>query len=242
MEVRSERLEAWIEQQRERSGERITVTHAVARALGKVLGNHRDLNAIVRLGRLELRRDVDIFVQVAIEAEAGKAATADLSGVKLCQADTKDVVHIARELREKAARIRAHQDADFEKTKNLLNLLPGWLLGPLLHFVDFLSYTLNISPSFLGSPPDPFGSALLTNVGVFGLTVGYAPFFPLARSSLIVTLGAIEARPVVENGQVVVGRVLHVNGTFDHRIIDGLHAGLLTRELKELLENPERME
>jgi pyruvate dehydrogenase E2 component (dihydrolipoamide acetyltransferase) len=241
MEIRSEALEAWVEAQRAATGERVTVTHAVARALGIVLGRHRDINAIVRFGRLEQRRDVDVFVQVAVEGAEGKAATADLSGLKVCQVDRKDVGSIAREVRERAARIRAHQDPDFEKTKKLLTVLPGWLLRWMLSFVTFVSYTLNINPSFLGSPPDPFGSAMLTNVGVFGLTVGYAPFLPLARCALIVTLGAIETRPVVENGQLAVGRVLHLNGTFDHRIIDGLHVGILARELKDLLEHPEKL-
>jgi pyruvate/2-oxoglutarate dehydrogenase complex dihydrolipoamide acyltransferase (E2) component len=40
----------------------------------------------------------------------------------------------------------------------------------------------------------------------------------------------------------VVGRVLHLNGTFDHRLVDGLHAGLLAKEIRELLEDPTRLE
>jgi pyruvate dehydrogenase E2 component (dihydrolipoamide acetyltransferase) len=242
MEIRSERLEAWVAALRARSGEKITITHAVARALAIVLDRHRDVNGIVRFGSIYLRRDVDIFVQVAVEDEGGKAAKADLSGVKIARADTLGVVTIARTLREKAARIRARQDADFEHTKSTLDRLPGFLLGPLLGFVDWLSYTCNISPSFLGSPPDPFGSAMVTNVGTFGLTRAWAPFFPLGRTSMIITLGAIETRPVVEGDRLAIGRVLHVNGTFDHRLVDGLHAGLFAREIRDLLENPERLE
>jgi pyruvate/2-oxoglutarate dehydrogenase complex dihydrolipoamide acyltransferase (E2) component len=241
MEIRVEPLEAWIAAERARSGEKITVTHAVTRALAMVIANHRDVNGVVRFGSIYLRRDVDIFVQVAVEAEEGKAATADLSGVKIARCETLDVVGIARTLRERAAKIRARQDQDFERTKGLLDRVPGFLLGPLLAFFDWMSWTLNISPRLLGSPPDPFGSAMVTNVGVFGLTKAWAPFFPLARTSMIVTLGAIEVRPCVEGDRIVPGRVLHVNGTFDHRLVDGLHAGLVAKELRQLLEEPERM-
>ncbi|MDP2315018.1 MAG: 2-oxo acid dehydrogenase subunit E2 [Pseudomonadota bacterium] len=241
MEIRVEALEAWIAAERARTGERITVTHAVTRALAMVLDRHRDINGIVRFGTVWMRRDVDIFVQVAVEGEEGKAATADLSGVKLARADTLDVPSIARQLRERAARIRARQDPDFENTKSLLDRLPGFVLGPLLRFVEWLSWTANVSPRFIGSPADPFGSACVTNVGVFGLTKAWAPFFPLARCSMIVTLGAIEVRPVVEGDRIVPGRVLHVNGTFDHRLVDGLHAGLVAKELRQLLEEPERL-
>jgi pyruvate dehydrogenase E2 component (dihydrolipoamide acetyltransferase) len=184
---------------------------------------------------------VDIFVHVAVEDAGGAAAKADLSGVKVPCADRLSVAEIARFVRERAARIRARQDPDFERTKSLLDRMPGPVLRRVLGFVDWLQWTLNISPRLLGSPPDPFGSAWVTNVGVFGLTRAYAPFFPLGRPSMIVTLGAVEVKPVVAGGVVVPGRVLHVNGTFDHRLVDGYQAGLLARELREILENPERL-
>lgn len=242
MEIRCEALEAWIAAKREATGERVTITHAVTRALAMVLDHHRDVNGIVRFGEIWLRRDVDIFVQVAVEDAGGAAAKADLSGVKVACADTLSVEAIAKQIRERAAKIRARQDEDFEKTKNLLDRLPGLILGPLLSFVNLLQWTFNISPEFIGSPRDPFGSAFVTNVGVFGLTRAYAPFFPLGRPSMIITLGAVEVKPVVEDGRIVVGRVLHLNGTFDHRLVDGLHAGLLAKEIRELLEDPTRLE
>ena len=242
MEIRCEALEAWIAAKRESTGERITITHAVTRALAMVLDQHRDVNGIVRFGEIWLRRDVDIFVQVAVEDAGGAAAKADLSGVKVACADTLSVEAIAKQIRERAAKIRARQDEDFEKTKNLLDRLPGVILGPLLSFVNLLQWTFNISPEFIGSPRDPFGSAFVTNVGVFGLTRAYAPYFPLGRPSMIITLGAVEVKPVVEEGRIVVGRVLHLNGTFDHRLVDGLHAGLLAKENRSLLEDPTRLE
>jgi pyruvate dehydrogenase E2 component (dihydrolipoamide acetyltransferase) len=240
MEIRSEALEAWILRERERTGEKITVTHCVTRALAISLARHRDVNGIVRFGMIWLRRDVDVFVQVAVEDVGGIAKT-DLSGVKVAKADTLDVAGIARDIRERAAKIRARQDADFEKTKSLLDTLPGPVLSVLLGFVDWLQWTMNISPRLIGSPPDPFGSAMVTNVGVFGLTRAYAPFFPLGRCAMIITLGAIETRPVVDGDRIVPGRILHLNGTFDHRLVDGLHAGRMAKEIKELLEDPEQL-
>lgn len=145
-------------------------------------------------------------------------------------------------LTERATRIRARQDADFEQTKKTLESMPGLVLRYMLRFLDFLQYTLNIPPRIVGAPPDPFGSAMVTNVGVFGLMRAYAPFFPPARSSMIITLGAIEVKPVVEDGKIVIGRVLHLNGTFDHRVIDGYHAGVVAREIKILLEQPEKLD
>ncbi len=241
LEVRSERLEAWIAKKRLESGEKVTVSHAVARGLALVIQKHRDLNALVRLGSLYQRRDVDIFMQIVVE-DTEHIGKTDLSGVKIKNAETVDVVSMGRIIRERAAKIRAGNDPEFNSTKKGLSGLPGILIRPVLLFLDFLQYTLNINPRFLGTPGDPFGSAMVTNVGVFGLTIGYAPFFPLARTPIIITLGTIEEKPVVEDGKIVIGRVLHINGTFDHRVVDGYHAGVVAREMKALLENPERLD
>jgi pyruvate dehydrogenase E2 component (dihydrolipoamide acetyltransferase) len=37
---------------------------------------------------------------------------------------------------------------------------------------------------------------------------------------------------------VVPGKVMNINATFDHRFIDGFHAGVLANTLREMLENP----
>lgn len=241
MEVRSEALEAWITKKRAETGVKVTVTHAVARALALVLKRHPELNAFIRFGELTLRRDVDIFVQVAVE-DHENVGNADLSGVKIPRCDELDVVAICQTLSERARKIRARQDAEFERVKSSMEKMPGLLLRYVLRFLQFVQYTLNINPRALGAPADPFGSAMVTNVGVFGLSRAWAPFFPPARASIIVTLGAIEVKPVVEDDRVVIGRVLHVNGTFDHRVVDGFHAGVIAREIRALLEHPERLE
>lgn len=241
LEIRCEALEAWVARKREETGLRITVMHAVTRALAMVMKRHPSLNCFVRWGSLVQREDIDIFVQVVVE-DAEHIGKADLSGVKLKNVDTMDVPTIARSIQERAAKIRGGQDEDFEATKNNLTLVPGIVLRHLLRFIAFLQYNLNISPRFVGAPPDPFGGAMVTNVGVFGITRGYAPFFPPARSSLILTLGAIEEKALVEDGNIRVGRVLHLNGTFDHRVCDGYHAGVVAREVRALLEHPERLD
>lgn len=241
LEVRCEKLEAWIAEKRKTSGEKVTVSHAVARGLAMIIAKHRDLNALVRLGSLYHRKDVDIFMQIVVE-DGESIGKTDLSGIKLKNADQLDVVAMGQMIRERAVKIRAGNDEEFNQTKKGLAGLPGFLIKPVLRFLDFLQYTLNVNPKFLGTPGDPFGSAMVTNVGVFGLTIGYAPFFPLARTPIIVTLGAIEEKPVVEDGKIVIGRVLHINGTFDHRVVDGYHGGVVAREIKALLENPERLD
>jgi pyruvate dehydrogenase E2 component (dihydrolipoamide acetyltransferase) len=77
---------------------------------------------------------------------------------------------------------------------------------------------------------------------MMGISVGYAPIFPLAHTPILVLVGAVEDRPVVDAGAVVPGKVLMLTGSFDHRFIDGFHAARFAGELKGVLEAPEGLE
>jgi pyruvate dehydrogenase E2 component (dihydrolipoamide acetyltransferase) len=111
-----------------------------------------------------------------------------------------------------------------------LNLFT-WLIG-------FLMYTLNLDLSGLGMPKDAFGSVIITNVGSLGLDMAYVPLVPYTRVPIFVAPGAVKEAPVVEDGKIVVGKVMNINASFDHRFIDGFHAGVLATTLREMLENP----
>ncbi|MED5372606.1 MAG: 2-oxo acid dehydrogenase subunit E2 [Myxococcota bacterium] len=241
MEVRADRLLEWIDLRRRETGERITITHAVARAVALAIAKHPDMNAIVNWRGIRLRQDVDVFLQVALPKEGGSEGQVDLSGTCVRGADQKDIVGIAQEVQASVDKLRAGKDADFERTKKQAGF-PAFIFRKVLNFVQFLQYELGISTRWLGAPDDPFGSAMVTSLGMFGVKVAYAPFFPPARTPIIVLVGAAEDTPVAEDGAVVVRKVLTLNATFDHRIVDGYHGALISREVKRLLEYPRLLE
>lgn len=241
IQVRAEALMDWIEAERAKTGEHLTITHAVARAVAIVFDRNRDVNCMVRLGRLYLRKDVDVFVQVAVPSAERLGAT-DLSGVVVRQADTKDVRTIASEVRQGAARIRGGKDKDFQTTKGQAQHFPAWLLRFSLRFIIFLQGVLNLSGRLLGAPRDPFGSVMVTSLGMMGVNFGFAPFFPLSFCPMVLLVGAVEDGVLAENGQPVVRKVLRLCATMDHRVIDGIHAALIAREITQLLEDPRQLE
>jgi len=54
-------------------------------------------------------------------------------------------------------------------------------------------------------------------------------------------VGAVKDAVVPENGRPVVAKMLALNATLDHRVIDGYHASILAKEIRGLLENPQRL-
>ncbi len=241
LDIRAEALEEWLAEVREQTGTKITVTHAVARAVALSLRDHPSLNGMIRRNAIWLRDSVDVFLQVAIPAEDGDVGKADLSGALIRGADVKSIDAIATELRERAAAIRSNQDAEFKRTEGTLNLVPGFLLRPLLRFIDWLQYGWNLSLAWAGLGKDPFGSAMVTSLGMLGVKTAFAPIFPMAHCPLLVLVGAVSDEPVVDDGELRVGRVLRLTASMDHRMIDGWQASKLAVTMRDYLETPARL-
>jgi pyruvate dehydrogenase E2 component (dihydrolipoamide acetyltransferase) len=88
-------------------------------------------------------------------------------------------------------------------------------------------------------PADPFGTAVVTNVGMFGIDTAFAPFIPIARCPMLMLITEVKQRPWVIDGELVVRPVVRLCATFDHRIIDGFQAGKLASEICAAVEHPE---
>ena len=79
------------------------------------------------------------------------------------------------------------------------------------------------------------GTFAISNLGMFDVVEFTAVIDP--AHGAILAVGAIEEKPVVMNGQVVVRQRMRLTGAFDHRIIDGAMGAKFLQELKKILEN-----
>ncbi|HBZ96689.1 MAG TPA: hypothetical protein DEO57_02470, partial [Phycisphaerales bacterium] len=76
----------------------------------------------------------------------------------------------------------------------------------------------------------------ISNLGMYGVDNFTAIINP--PNSAILALGAIQQKPVVRDGQVVVGHEMSVTLSNDHRVVDGATAAEYLVTLKNLIENP----
>jgi pyruvate dehydrogenase E2 component (dihydrolipoamide acetyltransferase) len=224
---------AYLDRLRHETGEKVTITHLVGRACALALAEAPTLNGRIVWGTFRPHDTVDVCYLVALQE--GK----DLAKAKIERADGKSTVQIARELRERAEKLRAGEDRDFEKSKGLIRLLPTWLLRRLLGFTGWLTGALGVSFPAAGLERFPFGSCIVTSVGMFGLDEGYAPPTPFARVPLYILVGAVREQPAVVDGQVVPRPMLTITATIDHRFIDGFQGGVLARTMRAIFETPE---
>jgi 2-oxoglutarate dehydrogenase E2 component (dihydrolipoamide succinyltransferase) len=84
------------------------------------------------------------------------------------------------------------------------------------------------------------GTFTITNGGVFGSLLS-TPILNLPQSGIL-GLHKIQARPIVnDDGEVVVGQMMYVALSYDHRIIDGREAVSFLVRIKEMVEDPARL-
>ncbi|MCB9227594.1 MAG: 2-oxoglutarate dehydrogenase complex dihydrolipoyllysine-residue succinyltransferase [Chitinophagales bacterium] len=83
------------------------------------------------------------------------------------------------------------------------------------------------------------GTFTITNGGIFGSLLSTPIINP--PQSAILGMHKIEERPMVENGKVVVKNMMYLALSYDHRIIDGKESVSFLVQVKDYLENPEKM-
>jgi pyruvate dehydrogenase E2 component (dihydrolipoamide acetyltransferase) len=89
-------------------------------------------------------------------------------------------------------------------------------------------------------PTEMEGSTFtISNLGMFGIT----EFNSIINqpNSAILSVGAIVEKPVVKNGQIVVGNTMMLSLACDHRTIDGATGAQFLQTLKQFIENPVTM-
>lgn len=216
------------------TGQRMTVTHFVGKALAETIKRHPSINATLRWGQLYPRKTIDIFFQVASD-KTGQ----DLTGLTIRQISEKSILEISKEMEKRVNKIRVEGDPDYKPMKSNMSLIPGILVKPILHITSFFMYTLNLWSPLLGIPRDTFGSVMITNIGSLGLEIAFVPLFPHSRIPLLIAMAAIVEKPMVINGKIEIKKILPLCATFDHRLIDGVHASHMVRSIKQIFANPE---
>ncbi len=76
----------------------------------------------------------------------------------------------------------------------------------------------------------------ISNLGMMGIEEFSAIINP--PEAAILAVGAVREVPVVEDGQVKVGRRMKLTLSVDHRVADGAQAARFLGTLRRMLENP----
>ncbi|HEX6292852.1 MAG TPA: dihydrolipoamide acetyltransferase family protein [Herpetosiphonaceae bacterium] len=80
------------------------------------------------------------------------------------------------------------------------------------------------------------GTFSVSNLGMYPVESFTAIINP--PQAMILAVGSVSEQPVVRNGQIVIGQIMKVTISIDHRVSDGAAGAQYLAELKRLLEAP----
>ena len=123
------------------------------------------------------------------------------------------------------------------------------LMVPVLRSVDHMSfadveeginaYAAKVRDGAISMDDLTGGTFTITNGGVFGSMLSTPILNP--PQSAILGMHAIQERPMVDNGEIVIRPMMYLALTYDHRIIDGREAVQFLVSIKQSLEDPGRL-
>jgi pyruvate dehydrogenase E2 component (dihydrolipoamide acetyltransferase) len=123
------------------------------------------------------------------------------------------------------------------------------LLVPVLRHVDLKSLSqLNTEVKALAEkarnrklqPEEMSGNTFtVSNLGMFDIEEFTAIINP--PDACILAVGSIMQKPIVKNGEIVVGNMMKVTLSCDHRVVDGATGAQFLQTLKGILEEPIRL-
>ena len=241
MDIEAPTLLEYVDRVRVATDQHVTPVDLVGRAAGRVFEALPGLNGRVLFGSFLPSPTIDCFFVVSLRTDpvsGVEAARTDLSGAEVRRVNEKPPWVIAKELADRADRIRHDRDPLFKQTKALVKGLPPLLLRPVMEGIGFITESLQLPIPLIGLEARPYGSVLVSNVGTYGLDSASAPVPTFCHVPVTILVGAVTDKVLARNGRPVVRPVLPLTINLDHRFVDGYQAATMARIFREYLADP----
>jgi pyruvate/2-oxoglutarate dehydrogenase complex dihydrolipoamide acyltransferase (E2) component len=178
-----------------------------------------------------------VDVSCLVNVEGGK----DLAMTCLRGVDKMSIMDIANYIKEKTSKMKKSGGGeDHKKQTGFAKIMPACVVSIVVEFMSFISNKLGIAVPMLRVESHALGAACVTSLGGLGFVDAFAPFSGFANNSMLLAANAIVDQPVVEDGKVVVGKVMNCNFVVDHRYIDGGNVAGMEDIFRKVFENPEK--
>ena len=202
----------------ERAGEPLSFTAFLVYCLAEALADHPHINAYRDWrGRIVRFDDVDVMVIVETEVDGTPIGVPHV----IRAANRRSLESIHRE-------IRAVQTDPKSGRLSRGTALSLRLPGPLRRLF------FRLPQWFPRRWKRIAGTVAITSIGMFGTGGGWA--VTPTNYTLQLTVGGIDRKPAVVDGDVEPREFLSLTATFDHDVVDGAPAARFVQRLSELIE------
>ena len=195
------------------------------------------------------------YLTIEVDMANAMASRKDINAIPDTKVSFNDMV-----IKASAMALRKHPKVNSQWTGDLTRIAKHIHMGvavavdeglvvPVLKYADQMSLTqigANVKDlagkarSKKIQPSDMEGSTFtVSNLGMFGI-VEFTSIINQPNSAIL-SVGTIVEKPVVRNGQIVVGNTMVLTLACDHRTVDGATGAAFLQTLKTYIENPVTM-
>ncbi len=231
--IRAENLTAYLAESKAFGGD---MSHLLVGAFNIGLAENPKMNQFVVGRRLYARNGRWLSFSMKRKSMSKKAK---LSVVKTLMKDGETFKEMCDRINDQVGVERSGKKTSADVEYDWFNLLPRPLLRGAASALRSLDY-FNLLPNFFIEGDGMYTSIFLANLGSVGMAPGYHHLYEYGTCPLFVMVGRATDEPVVEDGKVVVGKVLTLRFSYDERIEDGLTARYGMDSVQRVLENPQR--
>ena len=230
--IRAEKLMAYLDEVRPRLD--CNVTHAYVAALNVAIAESPTMDQFV-IGRRMYRRKVR-SITFSMKRKA-KDAKAKIAVVRMPMSNDETFASLAGRINASIQHQRSGKKTHTDSEYQLFDLLPRTGLRFFVWLFHALDY-INLLPYAFTKEDALYTSAVVANLGSLEMDSAYHHLYEWGTSSVFATLGRIKDEAIVEDGQVVAGKVITVRYSYDERIDDGLSTRRAIRRVNEILSDP----
>ena len=211
-----------LQRYKEKTGESISFTGWIAACIGKAIGEHKQVHALMVGKHFVIFDDVNIniLIETVIEGQPYPI------NYIVKSANEKTVMEINNEIRE----AQKKKEEDYSKAKENRGVIA--LLSAPKFLRDFLFWRkVRKDPTFI---KEKMGTVAVTSIGRFAKSGGWA--VPLGLHALNIAVGGLSVRPGFVGDSIEKREYLALTVTLDHDVVDGAPATRFVARLIELIE------
>jgi hypothetical protein len=235
--VKAEALLEYIPRAKAAFGFDVDITHCLVAAVAR---GHRDnpkMGQFIAGRRLYHRKHIDLTFSLKRKRLDKEAK---LSAVKLRFTGNEPLRDTCERINAKVVIERSGAETYTDKELGFFTRLPRPILSFCIKSVRWADYH-NLLPASFIENDGFYCSTFVANLGSVGMNAGFHHLYEYGTCPLFLMVGRIEDRPWVDDGKVVVRKILHLRYSYDERIDDGLTSKGGIDSVRHVLENPDEV-
>ena len=220
------------------SGVKISLFYIILYAAIRAIALRPKLNRFVSGCRYYQRNRISInFVAKRDLSDEGEEINVTMSFSPLLSLEG-----FCKKIHDHVSAIKKGSSEDSEKVNSAVSRLPRFLIRFLMWGVKFLDYHNALPKAAIDSLPF-YSSVFFTNTGSVGIDAPFHHNFEIGNCGIFCAIGKIRKENILSaDGTVEQHDKVKITFTYDDRIADGIYCARAIDIMRDLAENPEKLE